>query len=286
MLYTPPSQFQFEYDDTTAGTANITTMTQGVLLPASGSSNTKGAWEELVASADRDWYGFWLTFWGTTNNPSAVNAAALCDIGIGGAGSEQVLIGDLVKGNLSTLSTAAFGFLPAPAIYFPLQLAKGGRLSARVQTETSGRTLRCKVWGESGASVPKSVFSGCDTYGANSSSASVGTSLSSNASANTFGSWTNVGGTTTRDYKGFCVSHQAQNATVLNNRVYIIEFGYGGMALSWCMAASGTNETWATAFEAQAVIQNIPAGTQLQARVSCGTASNTETPSVAIHCFY
>ena len=44
MLADLAPQFAFEYDDTTAGSANITTVGTGIAATASGSANTKGSW--------------------------------------------------------------------------------------------------------------------------------------------------------------------------------------------------------------------------------------------------
>ncbi len=285
MLYTPASQFQFEYDDTTAGTANVLTAVTGVAATASGSTNTKGSWVEIVSATDREWNGFWLVF-SVAALPTGLNAGALCDIGIGGAGSEVVVLPDFIMGNVGNIPAQNIitGFV-SPT-FVPLRIAKGQRVAVRTQNETASRVARCLIWAQAGGSLPVAIFSGCDTIGVTSSGASRGTNISSNASASTFGSWTNVGSTTGREYKGFVVSHQPQNTSTLNARGFILEFGYSSIALCRAVALQSTAETWTVPITAPAIVQNIPAGTQLQARVSCSTASNTETPSVAFHCFY
>ncbi len=71
-----------------------TATSQGTTATASGTANTKGAWAEVVASAAADYFGF---LWSAQGNGSGALTSAACqfDIGIGAAGSEQVLVPDL-----------------------------------------------------------------------------------------------------------------------------------------------------------------------------------------------
>lgn len=282
MLYTPPSQFQFEYDDTTAGSANFTTVATGILCTSNASVNVKGSYAQIVSATDRDWYGFWLKS-ARSATTSLSNTAALLDIAIGGAGSEVVILANFLCGMQFPITSMTFGC--NEAVYVPLFIPKGSRISCRNQCATAAQGMRLYVVGQSGASLPYPVFSGCDTYGAN-TGASTGVALSSNASADTFGSWTSVGSATSRGYKAILISHQGFATTTANARSFVIEGGYSSAALIRLAAFSTATELWAAPINAQAVYQNIPAGTQLQARIACATASNTDTPSVAFHCFY
>lgn len=283
MLYTPPSQFQFEYDDTTVGSANFATIATGIAATASGSTNTKGSWAEIVSATDRDWYGFWLMFSAAVGQ-SGLNASQLCDIGIGAGGSEAVVLPNFVMGGQPVISSGV-SYVPNNPVYVPLFIPKGTRVAVRTQAAVASRVARCHLWAESGASLPKTIFSGCDTYGA-STAASTGVALSSNASANTFGSWTNVGSITSRDYKAILMSHQGFASASVSARNYVLEGGYNSTAMMRLLAAASNAETWMAFLNSQLVVQNIPTGTQLQARIACATASNTDTPSVAFHCFY
>lgn len=283
MLADLAPQFAFEYDDTTAGSANTTTVLTGIAATASGSTNTKGSWAQVVSATDRDWYGFWISF-SAAVSPSGLNAAQLVDVGIGGAGSETVLVPNILAGGRFPTTTGTISLVDC-ALYVPIGIAKGTRIAVRTQAASASRICRVNMWGESGSSAPRPIYSGCDTYGIDLST-SKGVELTSNASANTFGSWTNVGGTTSRNYQAILISAQVPAITTVNNRVYIVEGGYSSTGYMRLAAGTSTNESWGTAIPAQYVGQNIPSGTQLQARISCGTASNTELPSVAFYCFY
>lgn len=285
MLYTPASQFVNEYDDTTAGTATFYTLTNGVAVTG-GASNTKGSWVTLVSATDRDWYGFGLAVCGNATTAAGTDSGALLDIGIGGAGSEVVLLPDyLVGGRIG--NTSAFLTLPSgyPPIFIPLFIPKGTRIAARCAGVTASIVRGVALSGVSGASVPAAIFSGCDTYGVTAAS-SKGTNLASNASANTFGTWTSIGSTTTRDYKGMLSSFQCPSNVTVNQRGYVFEAGYASTALLRSAWATLTSEVIYQHVPDRLVVQNIQSGTQLQGRISCITASNADTPSAAIHCFY
>lgn len=285
MLYTPPSQFQFEYDDTTAGTAAFYTLTNGVAVTG-GAAVTKGSWVTLVSATDRDWYGFNLAVYGNATTYAATNSNMLLDIGIGGAGSEVVLLPNyLVGGRVGNISAFLTLLSNYPPIFIPLFIPKGSRIAARCAGANGGEVRGVSLAGVSGATVPTGIFSGCDTYGVT-AAAVKGTNLSSNASANTFGTWTNIGSTTTRDYKGLLSSFQGPDSVTVNGRGYIFEAGYASTALLRSAWATTTGETTTQHVPDRLVVQNIPAGTQLQGRISCITASNTDTPNAAIHCFY
>lgn len=283
MLADLAPQFAFEYDDTTAGSANITTVGTGIAATASGSANTKGSWAQVVSATDRDWYGFWISF-SAAVSPSGLNAAQLVDVGIGAAGSETVVVSNILAGGRFPLTGTTIS-LNDPPMYIPIAIPKGTRVAVRTQSATASRVCRVHMWGESGSSTPRPIYSGCDTYGIDLST-SKGVELASNASANTFGSWTNVGGTTSRNYQAILASSQVPANATVNNRTYVIQLGYGSAAYIQMLAGTTTTETWAVAIPAQYVGQNIPSGTQLQARISCASAANTEKPSVAFHCFY
>jgi len=63
----------------------------GVIIDPGAVDNTKGAWTEIVAASPADLKAMIIGF-GTAANTAMTNCTWLVDIGIGGAGSEQVLI--------------------------------------------------------------------------------------------------------------------------------------------------------------------------------------------------
>lgn len=116
----------------------------GTLITASGSIHTKGAFSagELIASTAYGSYGItiMLTEVGTV---ASTNSRMLVDIGIGGSGSETVLIPNLLAGNAGTLT----GAVNTAGMYsFPIFIPSGTRISARCQALIASDTVRVAVW--------------------------------------------------------------------------------------------------------------------------------------------
>jgi hypothetical protein len=108
------------------------TSAKGVVLATPGSTNVKGAWTELVASTPVALSALAIQVGG--NSDLSINSGSLLvDIGIGGVGSETVLLGDLMLTMVSTEQVIA----RSPMAY-SLDIPAGSRLSARCQYSTSG----------------------------------------------------------------------------------------------------------------------------------------------------
>lgn len=101
------------------------------VTPAVGS---KGSWAQVFASLDFDTFGLLICING--NSASAASRNTVIDIGVGGSGSEIVLIPDLIAGNAIGYTTMGGGGL---WYYFPVAIPAGTRLSIRAQgTVTTG----------------------------------------------------------------------------------------------------------------------------------------------------
>jgi hypothetical protein len=163
-------------------------------------------------------------------------------------------------------------------IILPMLWPKATRLSARVRGLRTATSHNILFNGIAYAQRPSLCFRGIDIIGGN-QAASQGTSVTGgNTSA--FGSWTNIGSTTTRDYHGVMPLIQGTmntNATALS---YWAEIGYGSAALTgapdWRFFMSNSEYSFGPVpdgfFRAK-----IPSGTQLQMRMACsGTAEATD----------
>lgn len=157
---------------------SVTASTMGTQLTA-GAANTKGSYTQLVAATDFE-AGALLVMLGV----SSAAANYLVDIAIGGAGSEQVLVPDLlyfsgVGGNIG---------MHYP---LPLHVPAGARIAARCQSTSAAATMR--------ASVALTPFSPqmnppchrVTAYGANAAD-SGGTLLSGSGSANGLGAYSQL----------------------------------------------------------------------------------------------
>lgn len=105
---------------------------RGTQVTGSNSTNTKGGWAQMTAAT-----GFHikalLACIGRNGNSSLSDADFIFDIGIGGAGSEQVLIPDMsftVDGVRDILQPRIFG-------PYPVDIPEGARLSARIAGTTT-----------------------------------------------------------------------------------------------------------------------------------------------------
>lgn len=118
-----------------SGNADITTLT------ASGTANNRGSWTALNTSTPFACNGVLLgAAPGNSNTPMAV------ELGVGGAGSEKVIMPDFV---LSANSRTAFW------VYVPCQIPASSRLSARLTSGTISAT--CVVYADLLTSGPLAV---------------------------------------------------------------------------------------------------------------------------------
>lgn len=116
------------YLSTSRGPSRIAAVTQantdyGLPLTSPGAINTKSAWTQLYSSAPFATQGVLLNI-----RAADFGTKYLVDIGIGGAGSEEVIIPDLFLWmNNST---------PSMGVYIPIRIPAGVRVSARVAMST------------------------------------------------------------------------------------------------------------------------------------------------------
>lgn len=260
-------------------TATPSTSAVGTLLTAAGSAHTKGSWAPLIDPVPFDVYGIWLQFTDHFTTGSAIKG--LTDIGIGpsGGGSEVVVVPNLLTGGIANLTFAGGG--AQRWFYLPLFIPEGTRLSARHQSTTASKTIRCVVnlWGgPSGPAWP--TITHVDAYGITEASSSGVSHTPGNTGAES--AWASVGSTLSKDYDGFFVSVQGNNGTETAIG-YHLEFGYSSTTLCEVYCQGATNETICGPLPSGPFFVPLPSGTQMQVR---GEASGTAVAKdVAIYCF-
>jgi hypothetical protein len=105
--------------------------------PTSGAADTKGAWSQIIASTPFD-----ISALSARVRLHNVTDDGLLDIGVGGAGSEIVLIPNLlVSGILTPGQLSPF----AEEVFIPAYIPQGTRLSARCQTHVGSEQVVCLV---------------------------------------------------------------------------------------------------------------------------------------------
>lgn len=195
-----------------ADTANST----GIAV-SDASINTKGSWTTLISSTT--YSGAWLLI--TLVNPNNLDSF-LVDIGIGGAGAEQVIIPDL---NTDNQSLAA----PCNRFYlFPIAIPAGTRISARCASDSSAAdTVNVGITVISAPIGGVTGMGRCETGGAVAAS-SAGTSIDPGATINTKGAWVEMVAATAHTYEWMCmgISKNTANTVQLN---YLIDVGIGAV---------------------------------------------------------
>lgn len=120
----------------------------GTAVDAGGSANTKGAYAQIISSTVADIAGIFVIFDNQNNGSGSSNASTLLiDIAVGGAGSEVVIVPNIVLSVFLAGSAAIFGgFMP----YMPVQIPAGSRIAMRCQSSTNtspDRIIGCTVFG-------------------------------------------------------------------------------------------------------------------------------------------
>ena len=133
MLHVPGGAFSF---------AAIQTNLPGQPLATGGTAVTpvvgsKGNWAVVFAALDNDTFGLIVQV--QNSRTSAANRTYVVDVGIGGAGSEQVIIPDVIGSNAVPNNGIGGGGL---WYYFPIFIPAGTRIAVRAQGNV---TTSCRV---------------------------------------------------------------------------------------------------------------------------------------------
>jgi len=129
--------FANDFDGTDAVSTMFTygiTGARGTQVDPGGTVNTKGAWTEIVASSDA--LSFLSFVVGLGDNTAAAEEDFLFDIATGGAGSEVVIVENLV---VKSRPSESDSYSPVPLTQ---SIANGTRLSVRSQSTTNDATDR------------------------------------------------------------------------------------------------------------------------------------------------
>jgi hypothetical protein len=195
-----PGGFPLLGDVCNAQAAGINTAaTLPSLVTASSTNNTKGSWSQLIAATSADCVMMEVVayFSGGSYGSNLVNASV--DIGIGGAGSEVVVIPDLVI-------SPSYISIQLVRILVPICIPAGTRVSARAQVDIGSAVTAVYV----SATLFDGDFSvgegaaGVTAIGFN-SAATKGTPVTPSATAHTKGAYAQLTASTPRDFYGFFV---------------------------------------------------------------------------------
>lgn len=108
----------------------------GVSIDPGGTADTKGSWVEITSSCS-EVYGLMICTGSESLAPQWTHF--LIDIGVGGAGSEVVVIADHL---VVSTNVVGLGFTPMHSIWYPARIPAGTRIAARSLSGTTDATDR------------------------------------------------------------------------------------------------------------------------------------------------
>lgn len=259
MLWTPPAGPQ-TLESNVGGTASAEF---GTALAAAGTAHTKTSWTEMIASTTYDAYGITVAI---SHTPTAsTNIRRLVDVGIGGSGSEVVLLPNLNAGNVGLWNSAA----AEPVMYhFPIFIPAGTRLSARHQSSSTTVGCTVAVWLHQWPTLSGSwVGTRVTAYGADTAT-SAGVSVAQSTTA--YGTTAEITASCDNPVRYIQLGQDLLTDTTGGDKRGIVRFGIGS-GPTWVVSDLPFNEktsvetvfTFGVNFILSQMRFNIPAGTRL-----------------------
>lgn len=237
---------------------------------SSDTANTKGPYVEIVASTTYNASGVLIT---TGHSVSA--ADYLFDIAIGGAGSEVVIIPDILH-SVSTDSGRKIG----TTYFFPISIPAGTRLSTRSQNTQGGENhyVYLQVHLLSGGIMQSG--SGIVTHGATAAD-SGGISIDPGGSATTKGAYSQIVASTTYPYNGFVLDFGVQANQATQWCQWNLDLAIGGAGSETIILPDFhlSNNSAIHSIQPRTTPYfpiPVPAGTRIAARASCDTTDATD----------
>lgn len=231
-------------------------------IPRTAPANVKGAYTQITANTSFSYDAITLQMYQTGGGGSCF----LVDIAIGPAGSEQVILSNIL---LDSMRSAQVG---AVLLDLPISIPAGSRIAARVQDPIGSgtRNLQLAVIGSSGganfsqASAPDAV-----TYGANTANSN-GTLIDQGATANVFGAWTEMTAATSRNHSGVAAVLGINQQTTSGLSEFNIQIGVGESGAEVPIAEMRTclpnGSSLRLVMNVARIAAQIPVGTRLSMR--------------------
>ena len=241
--------------------------------------NTKGAYVQMTAACPADICA--LTVGIFFNPQTAAETLVSMDIAVGGAGSEAIVIPDIVVD-----ASAQFGLTLFNTI-FPIQIPKGTRIAARSQANAASATNYILLTANSfDGGFAYEGYARYDSIGV-SGTPILGTNVTPSATANTKGSYAQLIASTARDYSGFVLSVDTRGIAGANT--YAVDVAVGGAGSEVVVMTNHSVNTGTTGAKAQNtpfIGVPIPAGTRVSARCASNVGSDTHTIGAALYGAY
>lgn len=235
----------------------------GLASPSSGSTNTKSSWNQLTAGLSYDLAGLGLL---CSAPGDGVAFSSLSDLGIGGAGSEVIVIPNLFMGTYNHIGA----WRPQYYGFWPLDIPKGTRIAWRSQVSVTSRTTNIyPVFYSRGLKSPGGPQKWF-TEGANTAN-SRGVDLTSGTLA-TFGSWVEITASAQAHYREFKVVAGMRDYSDIS---IIWQIGIGGSGSEVAIVEAPAVFRAGTTNETPIFLEgscNIPKGSRIAVR--CGKSGS------------
>jgi len=245
----------------------------GTVVSASASANTKGAWTQLIASTGFAYVGFQL-FANTDTNGEDF----LIDIAIGAAASEKIVADNIFSGTYRAHA--------AVMLQIPVGIPVGSRISARVQSNVGSAT--CVISGIGYAVGFASPLIGPHSRMISmgeSTTVTTGTDVQAGTSANTKGAWIQLSASTEADFAALVVSVGSNKNTTPAIAHFLLDIGVGAAGSEKVIVPNFCITTRYVAFETVSTILepaqgpfacSVPAGSRLAMRSQSTTNDPTD----------
>jgi hypothetical protein len=242
-----------------------------VTLNSGAVTHTKGAWLELFSStaSNTTMLDFIVNGTSTSGQPRHM----LCDIGIGGAGSEVVLVPDIEIGMAGGIRR----------YNVPIWIPQGTRIAVRYQTTPVSHPINVQmaIYNTGHSQVETGVSA--VAYGTNPAT-STGTPLTLPGAINTLGAWTQIAASTSATIRSLLIATTGPlGNSWANSTSVLLDVGYGGVGSEQALV-SGLSMGWGTTeftdSVALTVPVNLPAGTRLAARYQANDIAQPPTVSL------
>ena len=192
----------------------VASSSNGTTVTASATTNTKGSYAELEASTPNDCDGFIVA----VDHPPGP-ADHLLDIAIGAAGSEIVIVPDML------VSGADAGVEYA---YIPVPIKAGTRVAARSQSTDASDAIRVTVYLVAGGWMASAPCGRVTNYGS-AAADSGGVGVDPGGTANTKGSYAEISAALTHPTKYLVVMVGSRNNTVIGADIFaLLDIAVGG----------------------------------------------------------
>jgi hypothetical protein len=246
-----------------------TSISAGTAWAANGSTNTKGAYTQLVASS-----GIAAESLVITLSPGTAEGDFLFDIATGAAASEVDKIANIPYSR--KLSIPAL----ASSLVLPFNIPAGSRIAARQQSTTTTGILRAGIHITKKDTVSFHECTSSVTYGAVTAD-SGGTSVDPGGTIHTKGAYSELSASTSADIKWLMVCIQQQNNTSRSTANFLIDIATGAAASESVIIPN----IWVVATTEADLVQpifigpfpiEIASGTRLAVRAQCSINDATD----------